>query len=171
MKTIYLLRHAKSVPRDRPMEDIDRPLSARGRDDAAAMAVHLAEAGIEPALVLCSSARRTRETLERAMPGLSPKAAVVIEEELYDAESDDLLRRLHGIEGMIGSVMLIGHNPAMEDLARRLVNGGDAAAEARLRKKFPTGALAVLEAAIDDWRDLDAGGAKLTAFVAPKDLR
>lgn len=170
MKTIYLLRHAKSSWDDPDLADIDRPLSKRGTAAADAMARFMAEAGIEPGLVLCSSAKRTRATLERVLPGLGRKAPAVIEERLYRADAAELLRRLRGLDEAIGSVMLVGHNPALENLASRLADGGDADAQARLAAKFPTGALAVLEAEVGGWRDLDVGGARLMAFVRPRDL-
>jgi len=170
MKTIYLLRHAKSSWDDPDLADVDRPLSKRGKAAAAAMARHLAATGIAPGLVLCSPARRTRATLERVMPGLGRETPAVIEERLYQADAGALLRRLRGLDEAIASVMLIGHNPAIEELASRLADGGDADALARLAAKFPTGALAVLETDVVGWRDLGAGGARLAAFVRPRDL-
>lgn len=170
MKTIYLLRHAKSSWGDAALADSDRPLNDRGKGAADAMAAFLAEAKIQPNLVLCSSAKRTRETLARILPGLGNKVPAVIEEALYHAEAGDLLRRLHGVDNSLASVMLIGHNPGLEDLARRLASGGDADALARLAAKYPTGALAVLEADVTRWRDLEKDGARLRAFVCPQDF-
>jgi phosphohistidine phosphatase len=170
MKTIYLLRHAKAVSWDAPPADIERPLSERGAADAKAMAGYLAGAGIEPALVLCSSARRTRDTLEGVLPGLGRKPVAVLEPALYHADATRLLRRLHELDDAIPSVMLVGHNPAMEDLAHKLADGGDTEALARMAAKFPTGALAVLEAGVARWRDLAPGRACLTRFIRPRDL-
>lgn len=170
MKTIYLLRHAKSTAKDTPLADIDRPLSERGEADAKAMAGYLAKAGIEPALVLCSSARRTRDTLAGVLPALGRKPAPIIEDGLYHADASGLLRRLSEVDDAIPSVMLVGHNPALEELARRLIDGGDAEALERLMEKFPTGALAVLEADAASWREIKKTRARLTAFIRPRDL-
>jgi phosphohistidine phosphatase len=170
MKTIYLLRHAKSTAKDTPLADIDRPLSERGEADAKAMAGYLAEAGIAPALVLCSSAKRTRDTLKGVLPGLGRKPVPILEDGLYHADAVGLLRRLSEVDDAIPSVMLVGHNPAIEDLARKLADGGDKEARARMMEKFPTGALAVLETDAAGWRDVKKTGARLTAFIRPRDL-
>jgi len=170
MKTIYLLRHAKSDWGDAALADIDRPLNARGKSAADSMALFLANAEIKPNLVICSSAARTRETLARILPGLGNTVPAVIEDTLYGAAAGRLLRRLHGLDDGLASVMLIGHNPALEELARRLAGGGDTEALARMAAKFPSGALAALEADVTHWRDLETGGARLAAFVTPRDL-
>jgi len=170
MKTIYLLRHAKSAGKDTPIADIDRPLSSRGETDAAAMAAYFAKARIEPALVLCSSARRARATLEAVLPGLGRKPVAVLEKGLYQADDRMLLRRLRELDDAVPTVMLVGHNPAIEDLARSLADGGDAEAQQRMAAKFPTGSLAVLKTDVAAWRDLAAGRARLAAFIRPRDL-
>ncbi len=170
MKTIYLLRHAKSAAKNAPLADIDRPLSERGEADARAMAGYLAKAGIEPALVLCSSARRTRDTLAGVLLGLGRKPAPILEDGLYHADAGGLLRRLSEVDDAIPSVMLVGHNPAIEDLARQLADGGDTEALSRMAEKFPTGALAVLETDAAGWREIKKTRARLTAFVRPRDL-
>jgi phosphohistidine phosphatase len=131
------------------------------------MATYLREAGISPALVLCSSARRTRETLEGVGPGFAGEPEVRIEEGLYHASEYDLLERLRDVPDDAPSVMLIGHNPAIERLALDLARGGASLAD--LARKYPTGALAVLE--LDrGWRELEHGSAQLTGFVTPREL-
>ncbi len=170
MKTIYLLRHAKSTDKDTPLADVDRPLSERGETDAAAMAGYMAKAGIEPALVLCSSAKRARDTLTGVLPALGRKPAPILEDGLYHADAGGLLRRLCEVDDAIPSVMLVGHNPAIEELARKLADVGDTQARARLMEKFPTGALAVLEADAASWREIKKTRARLTAFIRPRDL-
>jgi phosphohistidine phosphatase len=164
--TIHLLRHAKSSWKTGD-PDHERPLSGRGRRAAKAIRGHLREHGIEPELVLCSSARRTRETLERIEPALGA-ADVRIERELYGASSDALLARLRALPDAVGSVMLIGHNPALERLALQLARPGPERQE--LEEKFPTAALATLELGASSWSALAPGTAELTAFVRPRDL-
>jgi phosphohistidine phosphatase len=116
--------------------------------------------------VLCSSAARTRETLERIRPALgSPE--VRIEQGLYQASSAELLERLRELPGGIESVILIGHQPAIHQLALTLA--GDGAGLARLRGKFPTAGLATLRFT-GEWGELRPGCAELVGFVRPKEL-
>ena len=165
MRQLFLLRHAKSSWDDPGLADHDRPLAPRGRRAAKLIARHLADEGIEPALVLCSSSVRTRETLDRL--GLADHVAVEVEPRLYAASESELLDRLREVNDDVESVMLIGHNPGIEELALALAGSGeDLDAVAR---KFPTAALATLE--FDGpWSDLGPGDAELTAFVKPKQL-
>src|SRR5438876_10156760 len=96
-KTLYLLRHAKSSWEDVALADHDRPLASRGRRASRTIAAHLRKQAIVPSLVLCSSARRTRETLERIRAGLGEEIEVQIEDGLYAASASDLLARLHPV--------------------------------------------------------------------------
>jgi phosphohistidine phosphatase len=167
MKRLYLLRHAKSSWDDPTLADHDRPLAPRGRRAAKAMADHLRMEGIAPELVLCSPSARTRQTLTAIAPGLGENADVRIEDELYAASAAALLDVLYELPDEVGSVMLIAHNPGIQDLALSLAGGGPAVE--RARSKFPTAALATLE--LDgSWRELAPGGAELVTFVRPKDL-
>jgi phosphohistidine phosphatase len=167
VKKLLLLRHAKSSHRDSSIADHDRPLASRGQRAAEAMAVHMREHGVEPALVLCSSAVRARQTLDGVAPGLGPSPEVRVESELYELSAAGLLGRLQRIPDAVPSTMLIGHNPAIERLALDLANGG--ADLAKLARKYPTGALAILEFG-GTWSALDADRARLVAFVRPRDL-
>jgi phosphohistidine phosphatase len=167
MRTLYLLRHAKSSWDDPGLRDHDRPLAPRGRRAAETIARHLGEEGIAPELVLCSSSRRTRETLDRIAEALGDGVDVEIERELYAASAQELLQRLHAVHDGVGSVMLIGHNPGIEHLALTLAPKGEGVAE--MRRKYPTGALATLDFE-GSWRELAPGSAELAAFVKPKRL-
>jgi len=164
---LFLLRHAKSSHDDAGLADRDRPLAPRGRRAAKAMGGHMCDHGLAPALVLCSSATRARETLDGLGDGIRERADVRIEDELYKASAAGLLERLRRIPGDVSPVMLIGHNPAMERLALDLAARGPNLAS--LARKYPTGALAVLEFE-GTWSGLDADGARLVAFVRPRDL-
>jgi phosphohistidine phosphatase len=163
LKRLFLLRHAKSSWEDEDLPDHDRPLAPRGRKAATRMAKHLRDEGISPSLVLCSSARRTRETLERVEPG----GDVRVERELYGASASELLERLRRVPDETQSVMLIGHNPAVQELVLELAADGDRLAD--VERKFPTCALATLSLR-GTWGELAAGAAELVAFVRPKDL-
>jgi phosphohistidine phosphatase len=158
-KRLLLLRHAKSSWDDPGLADHDRPLAPRGRKAAALMASYLSEERIRPALVLCSTAVRARETLE----GVGLSDDVVFERELYGASAGELLERLGRVPDSVESAMLIGHNPGMHDLALMLGGTGD------VERKFPTGALATF--AFDGgWSGLGPGRAELVDFVRPKQL-
>jgi phosphohistidine phosphatase len=131
------------------------------------MAAHLAQKGIRPDLVLCSSARRARDTLAALTPRLGGDTEIRIEPELYTSDADDLLRRVRAVDPSLTTVLLIGHNPAIEDLATDLAAGGDGPALTQLHAKYPTGTLAILELDID-WRRLDTGTARLRDLVLPR---
>ena len=167
MKQLFLLRHAKSSWDDSELVDHDRPLAPRGRRAAKLVAEHLGREGIIPELVLCSSARRTRETLERIAQTFGEGIPVQIERELYAASERRLLERLRAVEDSVESLLLIGHNPGVEQLALTLACSGTKLAA--LRRKYPTGALATLEFS-GRWADLQPGRAELTDFVTPKQL-
>lgn len=170
MPILHLLRHAKSSWDAAGLRDHDRPLSERGGRAAAAMAAHLRRAAVAPDLVLCSSARRTVETLAAIRGALPRGVAVETTDDLYEVGAATLLQRLGRIPAEVGVLLVIGHNPGMEELALRLAGeGSDAGASERLGRKFPTGAIATLEFE-GAWADLDWGGARLTGFVAPRDL-
>ena len=123
--------------------------------------------GIAPELVLCSPSRRTRQTLKRLAPGLGKKADIRIEPELYAASAPVLLEVLHEVPDEIDSLMLIGHNPGIQDLALNLAGAGSEIP--RLRSKFPTAGLATLELN-GSWRELAPGSAELVSLVKPKEL-
>jgi phosphohistidine phosphatase len=166
-RRLYLLRHAKSSWKEEGLADHDRPLSGRGRRAAKAIGRHLRGQGVEPELVLCSTARRARQTLEGIEPALG-RGAVRVESELYGAAALDLLEHLHEIAPSVRSVMVIGHNPGLEQLALRLARGGSRVQA--LAVKFPTGALATLAFSGPGWAALDRGTAELVEFIRPRDL-
>lgn len=170
MKRLLLLRHAKSSWADDRLEDFDRPLAPRGERAADAMGRFLVREGLLPDLVLCSTARRTVETWKRIARVLDRKIKVRRDPALYLAEPEALLDRLRAAPDEADSVMLIGHNPGMESLARSLSDTGDRAARRRMAAKFPTGALAVIDFHVDRWSELAEGKGRLVRFVAPRDL-
>jgi phosphohistidine phosphatase len=166
--TLYLLRHAKSSWADPALADRKRPLAPRGRRDAKRIAKHLVRLGIEPELVLCSPAERTRQTLELIRPALGGSSKVKLEAKLYGASSDELFERIRAVPKAVASVMLIGHNPGLQDLA--LLLASDGAEREQLEAKFPTAALATLTLQTT-WRRLSEAGAVLASYVVPKQLR
>ena len=167
--TLYLLRHAKSSWADPALADRDRPLAPRGRRNAAVLAAELARIPIAPELVLCSPARRTRETLDAISDELPQGAEIRFEERVYGASAEGLVDLLAGLPGAVASVLLIGHNPGLQRLALLLAGRGDAPVLTRLAAKFPTAAIARLAFSGRRWRDLDAGAAELKQLWSPKD--
>jgi phosphohistidine phosphatase len=163
-RRLVLVRHAKSSWADPDVVDHDRPLNARGRHAASRVGKYLRNAGVEPDLVLCSSATRARQTLE--LLSLPRATDIVIEEQLYGAQPDELLARVRRIPAGIVSALLIGHNPGLEEFARMLAEEPDA-----LPEKFPTGAVADLRLPIRRWEELAAGTGRLHAFAIPQQLR
>ena len=170
MKSILLLRHAKSDWGTPGQPDHERPLNGRGEGAAETMAAHIAALKPPLDLILCSTAVRARQTLTPLLDRLLPAPSTSLETGLYLASEEALLDRLQALGPDVGRVLMIGHNDGMWDLAVALAGKGPAPALANLTDKFPTGALAVLDAAIDRWPDLAAGQATLTSFVRPRDL-
>lgn len=169
MRALYLLRHGKSSWVDTALADRDRPLAPRGERAAKRMAGHIRREGIRPGLVLCSTAARARQTLEIIAPALGDDVAVRFDDQLYEGGAEDLLGRLRELPDDVDAVMVVGHNPALQELAVELVAEGDAGALCRLREKYPTGALATLTTT-GRWSGLDAGGTWLESLVVPHDL-
>jgi phosphohistidine phosphatase len=168
MRTIFLLRHGKSSWSDSTIADTDRPLAPRGERAAKRIAKYLRRKKIRPALVLCSPSLRTRQTLEAIQPSLGKKCTVELVPELYGASEQELLERLRALPEGLGSVLLIGHNPGLQDLALALASQG--AELEHLREKFPTGALATLVVERDSWAALSPGDAELVDYVVPRQL-
>lgn len=170
MRRLYLLRHAKSSWSDPDLADHDRPLSPRGEKDAGRVAVWLHRHDVAPQIILCSSSRRTRDTLAPIVARAARPLHTEVEDELYAASEDRLLARLRRLPDAVSSAMLIGHNPGIQDLGVALAAGGPPEAMARLAGKFPTAALATLELPSGSWRTLDHGAATLTDLLTPKRL-
>lgn len=169
MRRLMLLRHAKSNwPTG--VADRDRPLAARGREAAPVMGRYLADELLLPDLVLVSPARRTVETWELVAAMLPEKPAVQFEPRIYEAGTDRLLDVVQAIEGDVRTLLMIGHNPGFADLATGLIGHGDRYAAARLGQKYPTCGLAVLDFAVEDWRDVAERGGRLDRFITPASL-
>jgi phosphohistidine phosphatase len=160
MGPLYLLRHAKSSWDDPALADHDRPLSTRGRRNAATLAEHVRREGIAPALVLCSTAARARETLAVVLPAIDVEAEIRLEDALYGASADELLDRLRSVPETAGSVLVVGHNPTLEDLAARLAPG-------EAPERLPTCAFVELEAA-GPWANLGESPCRIVSVTIPR---
>lgn len=161
---LHLLRHGKSSWPDGPTADIDRPLNPRGERASVLMGSYIEQEGLEIDLVVCSPALRTRQTLERLRRFLPDHVQVEIVETVYEAPVEALLETVRALSDGKHSVLVVGHNPGLEDLAVLLA--GEQADVAG----FPTGGLATLEFDLAGWRDVGPGRGRLVRLVAPKDL-
>ncbi len=168
MRLLLLLRHAEALAGALSADDHDRPLAPRGHDDAARRATPLA--GRCPPLVLCSSARRAVETLEPLRAHLLATAAVRAERDLYLASCDQLRERLGRTEDTETAVLVVGHNPSIAELARRLAGSGDSGTIARLESRFPAASLAALDFEATGWRALAWRSGRLAEFLGPDEL-
>jgi phosphohistidine phosphatase len=167
---LLLLRHAKSSWDDGGLPDHDRPLAPRGEKALARLRAHLDASGTEPDLVICSSARRTVQTLDGIRGALAAGATVSVEGGIYLADAQRLLERVHQIGHGVRCALLVGHNPGLEDLAALLVGSGDADLRAALAAKYPTGALA--HVSFDGgWSDLGPGAGRLEDYFVPRPPR
>jgi phosphohistidine phosphatase len=161
VKRLHILRHAKSSWDDPDLPDHERPLAPRGEKAAVRIAEHVSAAGIAPELVLCSTALRARQTLAALLSVLPGEAEIRIEDWLYGAGVTDVLARLREVDEDVGSVLVVGHNPTLHELALVLTGREDAL------ERFPTGALASVTVTTS-WAEL--AGAELAGFVVPREL-
>ena len=169
MRQLLLLRHAKSSWDDPRLSDHSRSLNARGREAAAGMRQAMHALDLSPDVVLVSSARRTLQTLEALLP--FPETPIIEPmNALYLATAPQMLAVLNTVAETVRSVLLIGHNPGLHELAQTLTgSASDKADAARLAARYPTAALAEF-AVPGSWRTLGPGGARLVRFLCPRDL-
>jgi phosphohistidine phosphatase len=168
-RRLLVLRHAKASRDDAGLADHERPLSGRGRRALPRLQRELARRREPIDLVLCSSAIRARQTLEGVRDALPGEAAVAIEHGLYGASGTELVQRLRAVPASVTGVLLIGHNPGLEQLVHKLAGNGDPDALAQLATKYPTGALATLRVS-SRWSALVAGSCHLDDLVLPRAL-
>ena len=161
MKKLILLRHAKSSWDDLDMADIDRPLNKRGRKAAPLMGKELRKREVTPDLVLCSPAKRTRETHSLFAESAKLSSQVEFCREIYEASSRDLLGLLRRQDSKLACILVIGHNPGMESLLYELT-GKD--------ELFPTAAMACINTDLKQWEDLGRDSGQLEWIARPKEL-
>lgn len=168
MKMLHLLRHAKSSAKE-DVEDHERPLSRRGRAAARQVGEHLPAKLGAVDLVLCSSARRTRETLDLVITEFSPRPRIMIEDELYLASAASLAKRLRRLAAGDTNILVIGHNPGLHELAVALADKGSPDFRALSSGKFPTAACVSFRVPVD-WSALGSSRHELVTYVTPKSL-
>lgn len=170
MKTLLLLRHAKSSWGDSSLADFDRPLAPRGVKAATRMGRELARRGWLPTLALVSPAARTEQTWALASAELPLELAAKFPEALYEASAGRILAVIGKASETANTLLVLGHNPGLGDIASGLAGAGsDTGSLTRLREKFPTAALARFD--FDGaWCDLHPNSAILTHFLRPREL-
>ncbi len=168
MPFLTLLRHAKAAVQLPGQEDFDRPLTERGRTDAARMGKFLAELSLDLALV--SSAARTTETWNIASAGFTTPLQSTVEQSLYLCRPAHLIERLRAITPDRQSIVVVGHNPCMQEVALWLAGKTKASGAGQMHEKFPTCALATFELTAGGWSDLTPKAVTFVRFVTPRML-
>ncbi|MEC9368209.1 MAG: histidine phosphatase family protein [Pseudomonadota bacterium] len=170
MILLSLLRHAKSDWAGGMSNDHARPLAPRGEKAAPRMGRHIASSGKVPDTILCSTAKRARQTLDLVLPELGMQPKVKYLDELYHAGPEAMMAVLRRLPPSCTHAMIVGHNPGMQALALDLARRNGSADLAAVRSKYPTAALALYQLE-GNWPDLRKGSGKLLAFVTPRDLK
>ena len=174
MKRLLLLRHAKAVPAESGIEDHDRALLKRGREDAPRLGRYIRDNGFAPDVILSSTSKRTMETVELVTDEIAGTRRIDYLEALYLAEPELILSLVRLAPDKMKSVMVVGHNPGLEQLAsllaREPVKRKERGRFDAIEEKFPTCALAVLDFDLERWRDIAPGQGALKDFVRPRDL-
>jgi phosphohistidine phosphatase len=165
-----LLRHAKSSWPSSGMQDAARPLSERGEAAARLMGAYMAHHALIPDRILCSPARRTRETLAGIATQWPANMDVVFDQRLYAATPQSILSVVRVQDEAARTLLVIGHNPGLQEAAELLIAAGDVELRERLREKFPTAALAVVDFAIDKWRNIHERSGRLDRYVIPRSV-
>ncbi|HET9532484.1 MAG TPA: histidine phosphatase family protein [Blastocatellia bacterium] len=161
MKTLLLLRHAKSSWDDASLRDFDRPLAPRGKKDAPRMGKALKERGPLPDYILSSPAARAQATTEAFIEAAGLEIEPQFEEGIYDASSAQLMKIVRSIPDTSSCALMVGHNPGFEETLARLTGK---------HERMPTAALACIELKVDGWEDVEDGAGSLVWLVAPKEL-
>lgn len=170
MRRLLLLRHAKSE-RGRPGElDHDRALAARGREQAPKVGAYMARHGLVPQRAIVSTSARTRETWKLVAEAFTASPKAVYDERIYEAAPPAILQAVKECRPDVHTLLVVGHNPGLHELATLLIASGDTKARQRLNEKFPTGALVVIDFALDDWARLHPHAGRLDHFVSPRSL-
>jgi phosphohistidine phosphatase len=170
MLRLMLLRHAKSDWTKPGQRDRDRVLAPRGRSAAPQIGTYMARHKLLPERVICSTAVRTRQTWELVAAALPKAPAATFEDALYDADPDDIIDVIQATPGDVRSLLVLGHNPGLHEVANLLVATGDLDARERLGEKLPTAGLAVIDFAFGSWEKIHPDSGRLDRFVVPRTL-
>ena len=171
MKTLTLLRHAKSGWDDPVLRDFDRPLNGKGKRAAQLVGRNWRSLGLAFDHVVASPAVRVIETIEQVATGYGDTLAPAWDRRIYLASATTLLDIVHELPAGADQVLLVGHNPGLEDLVLLLVpDSGEQPLRDDVEAKFPTASIAQIRFDLADWHDVAAGNGALALFVRPRDL-
>jgi phosphohistidine phosphatase len=170
MRRLLLLRHAKSERASPGDRDHDRVLAARGREDAPKLGSYIVRHGLVPERVIVSTAARARATWDLVAAGLGASPPAVNDKRLYEATPQTILKVIQECKPEVHTLMIVGHNPGIQELATLLIGSGNLEARQRLNERFPTAGLLVIDFALDDWVRVHAHAGRLDHFVSPRSL-
>ena len=170
MRRLILFRHAKAEPSELGMEDRARVLTERGRKDAAKIGAYMAGHALVPDRVAISPAARTQETWKYTATAFRPSPGATSVDALYDATPHAIFAVIKATPATAHTLMLVGHNPGLHELALMLIASGDIETRERLREKLPTAGLVIIDFAVDAWSKLHPQSGRLERFVSPKSL-
>jgi phosphohistidine phosphatase len=169
MKRLFVLRHAEAERDSATGRDFDRPLAERGRDDARQLGREMGERGLTPDAVVASRAKRVVETLAAVAEGYGPLDADY-DERIYDASPGTLLDVVRQADESAQALLLVGHNPGLQELLLDLADRDERGLRDRVRARYPTAALAVVELPARSWSELRPGGGEIVELIVPRDL-
>jgi phosphohistidine phosphatase len=170
MLRLMLLRHAKSSWPSPRLQDAARPLSDRGEAAARLMGAYMAHHSLVPERVLCSPARRARETWAGIAAQWPADLEVVFDQRLYMATPQVVLSVVRAQDKAARTLLVIGHNPGLQEAAELLIAAGDVELRERLREKFPTAALAVIDFTADKWSSIHERSGRLDRYITPRSI-
>jgi phosphohistidine phosphatase len=170
MRRLILYRHAKAERSEPGIEDRARVLIERGRKDAAKIGAYMASHALVPDRVVISPTARTQETWKYTATAFRPAPAAMMAEQLYDATPHAIFAVIKEAPSAAHTLLVIGHNPGLHEVAAMLIASGDIEARERLREKLPTCGLVIIDFAFDDWGKLHPQSGRLERFVSPKTL-
>lgn len=170
MRRLLLFRHAKAERSEPGMEDRSRKLIERGRKDAARIGSYMASHALIPDRVMISPSARTLETWKFAAAAFRSGPAGTSVEQLYDATPHSILGVIKEAPASAHTLLIVGHNPGLHELALMLVASGDIETREQLREKLPTSGLVIIDFAFDEWAKLHPQSGRLERFITPKSL-
>ncbi len=170
MRRLLLFRHAKAERAEAGESDRERALNERGSKDASRIGAYMAGHALHPDRVVISPSLRTQETWKHAKTAFRPQPEAQTVDRLYDAMPKAIFDVIKDTPASARSLLVIGHNPGLHELALMLIASGDTEAREQLREKLPTCGLAIIDFPADDWSKLHPRAGRLERFVTPRSL-
>lgn len=170
MRRLMLVRHAKTENYEPGHDDRARVLVERGRKDAGRIGAYIATHALIPDRVVLSPAARSQESWKFMAAAMKPAPGAMTREQIYDATTHDIFAAIVDTPAAVQSLLIVGHNPGLQEAALMLIASGDIDARESLREKLPTAGLIIIDFPFDDWRKLHPQSGRLERFVTPKSL-